>query len=244
MSPAAGLSCFVAGLQRAGRADARPFILGPALVSLTIISLGLYFGFGYINQFAAYVQNTLPSWLDFLNVILAPLLYLLGVLVGAWSFGLLAVIIGSPFLGDLAAYTGEQEQPGSTHDYQNTPWWQQILPALARELRKLRYHLPRLLGLLLFSLIPVLNTVAPILWLIFGAWMMAVQFCDYSTENRGESFTTTLQQLRTQRGAALGFGACVTVCMSIPLLNFLVAPVAVIGGTLLMHQIKSGTPSS
>jgi len=118
------------------------------------------------------------------------------------------------------------------------PWWKQLGPTMLRELRKLRYHLPRLLLLILVSIVPVLNTFAPLLWLGFGAWMMAVQFCDYTTENRFHDFRDTLALLSANRAAALGFGICVTVTMSIPLLNFIVAPIAVTGGTLLMQQIR------
>ena len=84
----------------------------------------------------------------------------------------------------------------------------------------------------------MLNAFAPLLWLGFGAWMMAVQFCDYTTENRLHEFSDTLDLLSANRAAALGFGVCVTVAMSIPLLNFIVAPIAVTGGTLLMQQIR------
>ncbi|MEM9623473.1 MAG: sulfate transporter CysZ [Pseudomonadota bacterium] len=238
MSVGTGIRCFTQGLSDAGAKDARPYIAGPALISLLIISTGLYFGFGYIDNLSLAMQNALPVWLDFLHVVLAPLIYVLGILVGAWLFGLLATIIGSPFLGDLAQHTAEQlEGPDLT--LPQIPWWQEIVPSLMREGRKLLYHLPRLAFLLIASFIPLLNAIAPALWLLFGAWMMAVQFCDYDSEIRRQPFQATLSQLRQNRAAALGFGACVTLCMSIPLLNFLVAPVAVIGGTILMHTSRT-----
>lgn len=245
MSISAGIHCFSQGLRGAGAPAARQYVIAPAAVSLLVIGTGLYFGFSYIDDLSRAMQDALPSWLDFLHVVLAPLIYLLGILVGAWLFGLLATIIGSPFLGDLAQHTADQLNPAGKQP--QPAWWQQIGPSLLREGRKLGYHLPRLILLLIAGLLPVLNAVAPLLWLGFGAWMMAVQFCDYTSENRGQPFQATLQVLRQQRGAALGFGACVTLCMAIPLLNFVVAPVAVIGGTILMHRDiiqKDHLPSS
>ena len=216
------------------RKDVRPFVFLPAAVSLCIIVGGLTLGFSYINDLSNYLISSLPGWMSFLEWILQPLLYLLGLLVGAWSFGFLATIIGSPFLGDLALKVDNMPDP-------QIVWYKQIVPALGRELRKLRYHIPRLLLLLLLSVIPVINTLAPFLWVAFGAWLMAVQFCDYTNENRQRPFEDTLVTLQANKGKALGFGACVTLAMAVPLANFLVAPIAVAGGTLLMKSIRENS---
>ncbi len=231
MSLGLGIENFFNGLSLVTKPHVRPFVVLPAAVSLAVIIAGLWLGFSYINDLSDWLVAHLPGWLSFLEWLLVPLLYLAGILIGAWLFGLLAAIVGSPFLGELSMRVDRPSNPP-----QRT-WWQEIVPALRRELRKLAYHLPRLLLLLIVSIIPVINVVSPFLWLGFGAWMMAVQFCDYSTENRGADFRSTLAKLKQHRASALGFGLCTTVAMSIPLLNFLVAPVAVVGGTLLMRDL-------
>lgn len=226
-----GISCFTNGARRAFTPEVRPFVLMPAVVSLVVIVAGLTLAFSYVTDLSNYLISLLPGWLDFLRFIIEPLLYISGFLIGAWSFGLIATVVGSPFLGDLSMRV-------ESLVIDPVPWWKQLGPTMLRELRKLRYHLPRLLLLIVVSITPLLNTIAPLLWLGFGAWMMAVQFCDYTTENRMHDFTDTLSLLSTHRAAALGFGACVTVSMSIPLLNIIVAPIAVTGGTLLMQKIR------
>lgn len=231
MSLFRGIECFMSGASTAFSKQVRPFVIVPATVSLIVVVSGLALGFSYVTDLSNYLISALPSWLDFLQWILQPLLYLLGLLVGAWSFGFIATIIGSPFLGDLSSRVEQVVPPERS-------WWQQVAPALAREFRKLRYHLPRLLLLLLVSIVPVVNAIAPFLWLGFGAWMMAVQFCDYSTENRNQEFSATLSILQNNRAGALGFGACVTLAMSIPILNVIVAPIAVCGGTMLMQRFR------
>jgi CysZ protein len=230
-----GIQYFFSGLQMTFSPAVRPFVIMPALVSLIIIVSGLTLGFSYVTDLSSYLVSALPSWLSFLQWILEPLLYLTGLLVGAWSFGLIATIVGSPFLGDLSTRI-ESLTPS------DVPWWRQLGPTMLRELRKIAYHLPRILLLVVVSFIPVLNALAPLLWLGFGAWMMAVQFCDYTTENRTHEFSETLTLLGSHRAATIGFGLCVTVAMSIPLLNFIVAPVAVTGGTLLMQDIRGNQP--
>ncbi len=231
MAAGLGVQNFFNGLSLVFKPHVRPFVIVPALVSLVVIIAGLWLGFSYINDLSNYLVEHLPGWLSFLEWLLIPLLYLAGIVIGAWVFGLLAAIVGSPFLGELSMRVDPPSNPP------NRAWWQEIVPALSRELRKLAYHLPRLVLLLIVSIIPVINVISPVLWLGFGAWMMAVQFCDYSTENRGADFRSTLAKLKQHRASALGFGLCTTVAMSIPLLNFLVAPVAVVGGTLLMRDL-------
>lgn len=230
MSPIDGISYFLKGADRAFSPGVRPYVILPALASLIVIGSGLYWAFSYITDLAVYLREALPAWLEFLNWILEPLLYLMGILLGAWLFGFIATVLGAPFLGELSLRVDTISGP-------ELKWWQQILPTLAREGRKLLYQLPRLFVLIVVSIIPIVNATAPFLWLTYGAWMVAVQFCDYAYENRGLPFTDTLKLLRKYRLAVIGFGACATIGMSIPFLNFAIAPIAVVGATLLMRDL-------
>jgi len=236
MSFQIGVRAFVDGARIAKRADLLHFTFIPALISLVVIGTGTWLAFEQIGQWGTALSDRLPSWLGFLDSILIPLLYLIGVVLGIWLFGLLAVVIASPFLGNLSSAV-ERKVYGSAPD-ELLPWWRTITSTLARELRKLGYHLPRLLGVFLLTLIPLVNAVAPVIWLLFGAWTMAVQFVDFPVENRQQSFRTTLAALRRRRAAALGFGLCTALVLAIPLLNFVLIPVAVSGGTLLWHYLE------
>jgi CysZ protein len=239
LSVAAGIRAFLDG----GRATRAPglgrYVWLPALVSLVVIVAGLVLAFGYIEDLSRWLTSLLPDWLSFLGLILTPLLYLVGILSGAWLFGFLAVLISSPFLGDLSIaiersqFAGGPEQPPSL--------LAGTVGALGREVRKLGYHLPRLVIVFVVTLIPVINLAAPLVWLAFGAWTLAVQFCDYPNENRGRPFADTVALLKRHRGAALGYGACATLALAIPLVNFLTIPVAVAGGTILWRRLQDTT---
>lgn len=74
---------------------------------------------------------------------------------------------------------------------------------LGREMRKLGYFLPRAIGLFILSLIPVVNVVAAPLWLIFGVWMMAIQYIDYPADNNKMSWQDMLAWLREKRWQSL-----------------------------------------
>ena len=236
MNPSVGISSFVEGFSLARHPGLWRYTWLPVAISLIVCVTGLYFAFDYLigvtNRFIA----GLPEWLSWLDLILTPLLYITGVLGGAWLFGLLAVLIASPFLGAFSMAL-ERIRYGDAPEV-NSQIWTDISMSLIREGRKILYHLPRLLLVFLLTLIPVINLAAPAIWLLFGAWTMAVQFVDYPTENRQQPFQQTLEKLKANRTAALAFGLCATGALMIPLLNFLLIPVAVAGGTILWRKLE------
>ena len=89
---------------------------------------------------------------------------------------------------------------------------------------------------LIVSWIPPFNVVAPALWFIFGAWMMAVQYVDYPMDNHMTPFADLKEVLRERRLSSLGFGGIVALIAGIPVLNFFVVPSAVVGATLLWSK--------
>jgi CysZ protein len=235
MSLTRGIRAFFDGVRAARAPGLRRYTWLPVGVSLLIIVVGLTFAFDYLGDLAAYLTAQLPEWLAFLSVILVPLLYLLGILMGAWLLALLAVLVASPFLGELSAAVERLE--GDAGPVSGQSWWAGAVSAGGRELRKLAYYLPRLVVVFLVTLIPLVNAAAPIIWFGFGAWVMAVQFCDYPNENRGRPFRDTVALLQRNRATALGYGSCATLAMAVPLLNFLLIPAAVAGGTLLWRRL-------
>lgn len=235
MNPTPGIRAFSDGFRLARHPALWHYTWLPVLVSLAVTGAGLYFAFDYLTGLAAVLAARLPDWLAWLELLLTPLLYLIGILIGAWSFAFLAVLVASPFLGALSMAL-ERAEIGSAPE-SDTSLWTDISESLLREARKLAYHLPRLVVVFLLTLIPVVNAAAPVIWLVFGAWTMAVQFADYPTENRRQPFQATLARLKRNRPAALAFGGLVTAALMLPLLNFLFIPVAVAGGTLLWHAL-------
>ena len=225
-----GLRCFIAGAHLALGPQYRRFIVWPALLSLLIVVAGIVLTFGYIGSFSAYLRD-LGIWPG-IDWLIQPLIYLFGILINVYLFSFLAVIIGAPW------YSVLNERVDPPPSQRTTRWYKEIFPSLQRELIKLRYTLPRLLCLLLLGFIPFVNLIAPLLWLGYGGWLMAVQFCDFSFENRGRPFNETVDRLRIHRTTCMGFGALVTLGMSIPLFNFIIAPIAVAGAALLVKSLS------
>ena len=78
----------------------------------------------------------------------------------------------------------------------------------------------------------MVNLVAAPLWLLFGVWMMAVQYIDYPADNNKMSWQDMLAWLREKRWQSLSFGGITYAALLVPGLNILMMPAAVAGATL------------
>tara|TARA_R110002167_G_scaffold9153_4_gene41733 strand:+ start:1143 stop:1880 length:738 start_codon:yes stop_codon:yes gene_type:complete len=228
-NPLRGSQYLLRGIKLLAEPDLRPFIIIPLLINTLLFSLAIYLLSQYFSGWIDYWLGFIPDWLGFINWLLWPLFAFL-VMIGVYfSFAIFANFIAAPFNGLLSERV-EQRQCGVIP---NDDGWKGLLAsipsALLREVAKWGYYLPRLIVLLLLSFVPL---VGPLLWFLFGAWMMAIQFCDYPMDNNRIKFSQMKKLLKQQRLSALGFGGLVSLAMLVPLLNLLIMPAAVIGATL------------
>ena len=103
---------------------------------------------------------------------------------------------------------------------------------LLREVFKVLYYVPMALFVLVISFIPGINAIAPLLWFLLGAWMMSLQFIDYPMDNHRLPFRDVREACAARRLSSLGFGGTVAFIASLPIINLIVIPAAVIGATL------------
>ena len=238
-----GGQLFLSGVKLALSPTLRRYVWVPVLIGVVIFSLTLTLVVVPLGANAGdWLQQNLPQWLSWLNVVLLILIYTTMGLAGFWLSSLLVTLIAAPFLGQLAEAAWALSSSNAPTQARES-LLKSIGTSIARELHKLRYHLPRLFALVLLSFVPGLNLIMPALWFVFSAWLMAVQFADYASENHARPFDYTLQQLAQVRARSLGFGACASLTLAIPFLNFFVIPAAVVGGTLLWQSISEDTPS-
>ena len=228
-NPFAGAGYLLQGLGLILKPRLRRFVLVPLAVNVILFGGLIWYGAG---QFEALLDWLLPDWLDFLSWLLWPLFALTVLLVAFYGFTLVANLIAAPFNGLLAekveAYLG-----GAPAD--SASGWGDLLrgvpAALGSELRKLMYFALRAVPLLILFLIPGLNLLAPLLWLAFSAWFLALEYADFPMANHGLGFKEQHRRLKQQRLTSLGFGAAATLLTLIPVVNFVAVPAAVAGAT-------------
>ena len=87
----------------------------------------------------------------------------------------------------------------------------------------------------------ILPVIGQVIWFIFVAWMMAIQYKDFPFDNHKISFTDMKNALKEKQGLSYGFGFTVAIFSMLPVVNLIVMPVAICGATNLWvdHYRKS-----
>jgi len=242
-----GISYFTRGIRMLRHPGVRPFVIVPLVVNVLIFASLIYLVVDFLSGALAAGMNEAPDWLSRLDWLIWPIVAIALALITGYLFTAVAILIASPFNGLLAEKVEEIVTGQAVRGPEGIRGALMSFPrAVARELEKLLYYLPLFLLVLVMSWIPPFSAVAPALWLLLGAWTMAVQYVDYPMDNHLLSLRELKDVLRERRLSSLGFGGIVALVSGIPVLNFFVVPAAVCGATLfwceeLSREMESGS---
>lgn len=245
-NPVIGFNYVVRGLELIRVPGLRRFVLIPLLINILIFSLMLWFG---IDAFSGFMDNYLPEgtppawlpewgWLQAtFTFIVEPFRWLLWILFALaflliliYGFTIVANIIGAPF-NDLLSSKVEEHLTGKKPEDANESILAAIWPSVKSELQKAVYFLTRGIPLLILFLIPGVNIIAPIVWGLYSAWVLANEYAEYPMGLHGILFKEQRQFLKKRRLSTYGFGGGVMLMTVVPVLNFIAMPTAVAGAT-------------
>ncbi|MEJ2718419.1 MAG: sulfate transporter CysZ [Deltaproteobacteria bacterium] len=215
------------------------YAIAPMAISTVVLGLSYYLLY---HSFTALIHGIMgDGWywqvLYYLVVIVAALLLLV---VFFFIFTLLASAVAAPF-NDLISEKTEQLVTGN---FSETPFsFLQLLKDSARgivhSLRILGIYLALLVVALVLLLIPgfggPLFTAATVL---LSSYMLAYEYLGYPMDRRRFSFREKRAFLRSRFKASMGFGLGNLAAISIPVINLMVIPAAVVGGTLLFLELE------
>lgn len=222
---------FFQGLGLLSTKGLRRFVLIPLTINLLLFAVAFFFLLQQVQGWVDYLMGFVPEFLSFLSYVIWPLLVLSTVLTLAFSFTMIANFIAAPFNALLSEKVEQHLSGQPLPDQGFSAFLKDVPRMLAREWTKFVYCFPRaLVFLLAFFFIPLLGQL---MWFLFTAWMMAIQYCDYAYDNHKVPFDTMRKQLRADLGGSYGFGMTVAVASMVPFLNLLVMPIAVCGATAL-----------
>lgn len=250
-----GLGCVTEGYRLVRTPALRPFLIVPVLINIVLFTVLGYAGYSLLSglldawnwqvalpDWLSWLQGSLDAALGFLRWIIFIALILLMIFIMGNVFTMATHLLAGPFLGVLGEKVERQLREVSYPQHS----WQQILQrTLKREWVKMRYWALRALGLAILTticyLLPPLQVVTPVLWYLFGAWIMAMSYLDVAADNNGLDFPGLLAQMRQHRQATLGFGGAVLILTATPLVNLFIVPVAVAGGVVFwVRRIQPG----
>ena len=222
------------------------FLIIPSAAGLIAMGFLSWISLTYLSHAWEWITNLFPEWLftailwaiKLLPQWMISTLKFLVWLSCAFLFGLtfttLTLFFASPFNGLLAEKTEQllnKREDVSQESYLTI--LTSIPRSITRELSKLMHHFKLVLAVIFISFIPFLNSLAPILWLLIGAWMMYIHFLDYPMDNHNYNIRCVRQFGRANLTLSLGFGGMVSILAIIPVINILLIPSAVIGATIL-----------
>jgi CysZ protein len=236
-----GIGYFFRGLGLIGKPGIRLYVLIPLAINILLFGGLIAFGYSEFMDLVNYLAPDENSWLSWLRWILIPIFFIAALIIVFFTFTMIANLIGSPFNSLLAAAV-EKHLTGSLPE-NNSDWkavLKSIIPIMFAELKKMAYYILITIPFLILFIIPVINIIAPFLWMLMIAWVMAVEYTDYPMGNRNIAFAELRRRLKQRRFMAFGFGGSVMFAMSIPVLNFFVMPTAVAGATAMAVEKLKG----
>ena len=236
-----GMGYFLKGFKLIQLKGIRRFVLIPLLINLLFFSVAFYFIFIELERYMTILIGWLPNWLNWLSSVLWPLAVITILIIFSFIFSTAANWLAAPFNGLLSEKVelmllrnkelkGETLQDSTANDGM-MDIVKDIPRTLARELQKLTYYVPRAIGF--FILLWVLPIIGQMLWFLFVAWMMAVQYKDYPFDNHKIPFSVMKNTIQENKSLSYSFGVSVTVFSMLPIVNLIVMPVAICGATAL-----------
>ncbi|WP_317930966.1 sulfate transporter CysZ [Halioxenophilus sp. WMMB6] len=227
----------------------RHFVIVPVVVNVLIFLILTALMVAYFNPAVQAIIGLLPDWkwlqplLKAMAVVIWLAAALVAVVVYGYSFSLITNILAAPFYGLLAEkieehLTGQAPPPESIATM--------IVRTMGRELVKLWYFVSRgllvLIVAFILGFIPLANFFVPVILALWAAWSMSIQYVDYPADNYRLKFGLFRRAMGQGRYSAWGFGGLTLLGLMVPVLNILVAPAAVAGGTLFWLQELTNQP--
>lgn len=239
-NPLAGAGYLIEGIRLIARPGLRRFVVAPLAINILIFSLAIFAGLRLFEQWVSGLEARLPGWLGWLDWVLWPLFALVLLVVVFNGFALVANLIAAPFNSLLAEkverlLTDRPLDQGSSL----ATVMSEIVPILFDEAKKLLYTFALAIPFLVLLFVPL---VGQMLWFLYVAWILTLQYADYPMGNHGLKFREMRRRLGRQPGLSLGFGASAALLSMIPILNFILMPSAVAGATAMwVREFKGGS---
>jgi len=226
------------GLRMLGRRDIRWLVLIPLLINFILFASATSFAASWLQNWITAITTSVPDWLQWLVWAIWFLFAILALAIYAFTFTILANLIGSPFYGVIAQRVIAAE---IAVDQSNILAESGLLSgawnSLVRELQLIGYFLPRTVAVgivaMMMSFIPVVNLLAPIIAASWAAWCLCLQYLDYAADSRGVTFLALRKKVSDNRLNSMGFGLTALLASAIPLVNLVMLPASVVAGSLL-----------
>jgi len=233
-----GPSLILEGFRLLWRPDIRWLVVVPLLVNIVLFVSATGFAAQWLQGWITTITTSIPEWLQWLAWIIWFSFAVLALAIYAFTFTIVANLIGSPFYGVIAQRIIATETNGNqSNDPANQSFFKAAWQSVLREVQLIGYFLPRTVGIgivsLILSFIPAVNLLAPIIAASWAAWCLCLQYLDYAADSDGVKFLDVRKKVSANKWNSMGFGFSAMLVSAVPLINLLMLPASVVAGSLL-----------
>ncbi|SDP42395.1 CysZ protein [Actinopolyspora xinjiangensis] len=212
-----------------------PALLSSLLLLTCVVVLALHSG-DVASWLTPFADEWSWWWRRSLRLLLAITLVAGAVLLGSVSFIALTLLIGGPFYDHIAERT--ERERGLADDGDGAGGVRLLWRGLADALRLVCVGVVGAVVLFALGFVPLLGqTVVPVVGLLFGGWLIALELTGPVFQRRGTTVGGRHRILWRHRRTVLGFAVPTYLLCLIPVAQLVVVPAAVVGGTLLGHRV-------
>ncbi len=212
------------------------FVLIPFVINLALFSLATKL---LSDQLDTWLEKLLPTWLDWLEWLIWPLFAIAMFLIVFYTFTVIANLIAAPFNSLLSARIEAMLTGKKPEDINSDGFIKLMARTIKSEIQKILYAIKWFIPLIIITIIPAVNIIAPFLWILFAVWFFSLEYNDYPLANRGHFFEEVKLYNRKNRMRSLGLGSAIFILTSIPIINFFAMPVAIAGATKLTTKVNN-----
>lgn len=232
-SPNAAVDYFYEGAKLIIQPGYRRYVFIPLLANVIFFVILTIALINFLSSTMGDLSHWIPSWLSWITWLLWPIVGVVFLIGYGYCFNIITNIIAAPFFGFLVEKI-QQDQIGVAPREETLS---ELIPrTLMRELTKLWYFMSRgilvLIAFIVLFFIPVANIFGTLLWAVWGAWCMAVQYMDYPADTNQVSFKHMREKLNQQPLTSYSYGGLILLGSMIPIVNIFITPIAVAGATL------------
>lgn len=224
------------------------WILIPGLIYTILFLAGIYLFWVSSNNAIEFVllKTGVKSWLDkmqdswlrYLFIVGQVILQLVLLLFYFSFFKFLFLIIGSPVFAYLSEKT-ESMIEGKDFPFNLKQLMADIFRGIRIALRNILWQSVYLLTILIFSFIPLIGWIAPLIALFVECYYFGFSMLDYSSERHRVSYQRSIDFISNHKGLAIGNGMVYYMMHFVPIIGWLFAPsYAVIAATLSILNAK------
>lgn len=224
------------------------WILIPGILYTVLFIIGIYLFSSTSSNFIEWIalKTGLKSWLDKENSGFMGFIFTMGGLI-LWLvlmlfyfslFKFLFLIVGSPLFAYLSEKT-EAIMEGTDFPFSVSQLLKDILRGIQLAGRNSLWQTIYSISIIIFSLIPVIGWLTPVMAIIIDCYYYGFSMLDYSMERKRKSVAESIFFIGSHKGLAIGNGIVFYLMHFLPIVGWILAPsYSVVAATLSVYPLK------